>query len=116
MGIHVNSGTPSGMILGGLGHFMAGCTLFRIEVNGVGSHGAMPEKGIDPINIAAHIYLSLPVSYTHLDTPIQQGHTLGFYDEVILFMRNLFSGVLKDNKHLSYGFLTGILRVAKESI
>ena len=31
-------------------------------------------------------------------------------------MRNLFSGVLKDNKHLSYGFLTGILRVAKESI
>ena len=31
-------------------------------------------------------------------------------------MRNLFSGGLKDNKHLSYGFLTGILRVAKESI
>ena len=50
------------------------------------------------------------------DTPIQQGHMRGFYDEVVLFMRNLFSGVLKDNKHLSYGFLTGILRVAKESI
>ena len=31
-------------------------------------------------------------------------------------MRNLFSGGLKDNPHLSYGFLTGILRVAKESI
>lgn len=31
-------------------------------------------------------------------------------------MRNLFSGGLKDNKHLSYGFMTGILRVAKESI
>ena len=50
------------------------------------------------------------------DTPIQQGHNKGFYDEVIGFMRNLFSGGLKDNKHLSYGFLTGILRVAKESI
>ena len=50
------------------------------------------------------------------DTPIQQGHTLEFYDRVILFMRNLFSGGLKDNPHLSYGFLTGILRVAKESI
>lgn len=50
------------------------------------------------------------------DTPIQQGHMRGFYDEVILFMRNLFSGGLKDNRHLSYGFLTGILRVAKESI
>ena len=50
------------------------------------------------------------------DTPIQQGHMKDFYDKVILFMRNLFSGGLKDNKHLSYGFLTGILRVAKESI
>ncbi len=50
------------------------------------------------------------------DTPIQQGHLRGFYDEVVGFMRNLFSGGLKDNPHLSYGFLTGILRVAKESI
>lgn len=50
------------------------------------------------------------------DTPIHQGHVEGFYDKVILFMRNLFSGGLKDNRHLSYGFLTGILRVAKESI
>lgn len=50
------------------------------------------------------------------DTPIQQGYNCNFYDTVILFMRNLFSGGLKDNKHLSYGFLTGILRVAKESI
>ena len=31
-------------------------------------------------------------------------------------MRNLFSGGFKDNQHLSFGFLTGILRVAKESI
>ena len=50
------------------------------------------------------------------DIPIQQGYMKGFYDQVILFMRNLFSGGLKDNRHLSYGFLTGILRVAKESI
>ncbi len=50
------------------------------------------------------------------DIPIQQGHMRGYYDQVILFMRNLFSGGLKDNKHLSYGFLTGILRVAKESV
>ena len=50
------------------------------------------------------------------DTPIQQGHVRGYYDKVIDFMRTLFSGGLKDNPHLSYGFLTGILRVAKESI
>jgi len=50
------------------------------------------------------------------DIPIQQGHMKGFYDDVVSFIRNLFSGGLKDNRHLSYGILTGILRVAKESI
>lgn len=50
------------------------------------------------------------------DTPIQQGHICDFYPKTIHFMRNLFSGGLKDNPHLAFGFLTGILRVAKESI
>lgn len=50
------------------------------------------------------------------DIPIQQGYMRGFYDESVSFMRNFFSGAFKDNEHLSYGFLTGILRVAKESI
>lgn len=50
------------------------------------------------------------------DTPIQQGHTCNFYLEIVNFMRNFFSGGLKDNPHLAFGFLTGILRVAKESI
>ena len=50
------------------------------------------------------------------DTPIQQGYMKGFYEPLVSFMRNFFSAGLKDNRHLAYGFLTGILRVAKESI
>lgn len=50
------------------------------------------------------------------DTPIQEGYAKDFYDEIIGFMRNFFSGAFKDNKNLSYGFLTGILRIAQESI
>ena len=50
------------------------------------------------------------------DTPIQQGHMRDFYSDIVNFMRNFFSGGLKDNGNLAYGFLTGILRVAKESI
>ncbi|MBP3611513.1 MAG: AAA family ATPase [Lachnospiraceae bacterium] len=50
------------------------------------------------------------------DTPIQQGYVMGYYDKVVGFMRTLFSGGFKDNPHLSFGFMTGILRVAKESI
>lgn len=50
------------------------------------------------------------------DTPIQEGYSKDFYDEIIGFMRNFFSGAFKDNKNLSFGFLTGILRIAQESI
>lgn len=50
------------------------------------------------------------------DIPIQQGYISGFYDEIIMFMRNLFSAGLKDSKDLSFGFMTGILKVSKESI
>lgn len=57
--LHVHSGTPSGLVLCGRGTFMAGCTIFRVTAEGTGCHGAMPETGVDPINIAAHIYLAL---------------------------------------------------------
>ena len=50
------------------------------------------------------------------DTPVQEGYSKQFYDEIIGFMRIFFSGAFKDNKYLSYGFLTGILRIAQESI
>lgn len=32
---------------------------FRITINGKGSHGAYPQKSIDPINVAVHVYLAL---------------------------------------------------------
>jgi hypothetical protein len=50
------------------------------------------------------------------DTPIHAGHEYGYYEEIVVFMRNLLSGALKDNVDLEKGVLTGILRIAKESI
>ena len=50
------------------------------------------------------------------DTPVQEGYSKDFYEEIVGFMRNFFSSAFKDNKNLSYGFLTGILRIAQESI
>ena len=64
----------------------------------------------------AHYAVAPIIIIDEYDTPIQQGYSLGYYDKVISFMRNLFSGGLKDNSHLSFGLMTGILRVAKESI
>ncbi|OQA73135.1 MAG: putative AAA-ATPase [bacterium ADurb.Bin243] len=48
--------------------------------------------------------------------PIQAGYVNGYYGEIIEFMRNLLSGALKGNNYLEKSVLTGILRVAKESI
>src|SRR6056297_2740017 len=50
------------------------------------------------------------------DVPIQSGWSYGYYEDVIDFMRGLLSGALKDNSFLFKGVLTGIYRVAKESI
>ena len=63
-----------------------------------------------------HYNQSAVIIIDEYDTPIQQGYTGGYYEQIIGFMRNLLSGAFKDNSNLAYGFLTGILRVAKESI
>lgn len=66
--------------------------------------------------LAAHYGKAPIIIIDEYDTPIQEGYSKDFYDEIIGFMRNFFSGAFKDNKNLSYGFLTGILRIAQESI
>ncbi len=64
MACHVHSGTPSNMVLCGLGTSIGGCYRFRIVVKGTGCHGAMPETGVDPINIAVNIYTNLQTILT----------------------------------------------------
>ena len=66
--------------------------------------------------LARHYGKAPVIIIDEYDTPIQEGYSKDFYDEIIGFMRNFFSGAFKDNKNLSYGFLTGILRIAQESI
>jgi hypothetical protein len=51
------------------------------------------------------------------DAPVHAGFTYGYYDDVINFMRNFLSGGLKDtDQYLEKGIVTGIMRIAKESI
>ena len=66
--------------------------------------------------LAVHYGKAPIIIIDEYDTPIQEGYSKDFYDEIIGFMRNFFSGAFKDNRNLSYGFLTGILRIAQESI
>lgn len=50
------------------------------------------------------------------DIPVQEAFFNNYYNQAINYLRNLLSGALKDNPYLEKGILTGILRVAKESI
>jgi hypothetical protein len=50
------------------------------------------------------------------DTPIHTGFSSGYYERVVEFFRAFLGAGLKDNPHLWKGVLTGILRVARESI
>lgn len=66
--------------------------------------------------LAAHYKKAPIIIIDEYDTLIQEEYSGDFYNEIIGFMRNFFSGAFKDNRNLSYGFLTGILRVTQESI
>lgn len=50
------------------------------------------------------------------DAPIQQAWSEDFYEDCIVFMRQFLSSALKSNPDLDFAILTGVLRVAKESI
>ena len=50
------------------------------------------------------------------DTPINEGHANGYYEEVMELFRPILSSSLKGNDSLKMGVLTGVLRVAKESL
>ena len=50
------------------------------------------------------------------DVPLQSAYNNGYYDEMVDFLRSVFSSALKTNDALERGILTGCLRIAKESI
>lgn len=50
------------------------------------------------------------------DVPLQSAYINGYYDEMVNFLRNVFSSALKTNGALEKGVMTGCLRIAKESI
>lgn len=50
------------------------------------------------------------------DTPLQDAYVYGYWDELVLFMRDLFNSTFKTNPYLERAIMTGITRISKESI
>ena len=50
------------------------------------------------------------------DVPLAKAHEQGYYDQMVLLIRNLFEQTLKSNSSLQFAILTGCMRISKESI
>ena len=59
IGTIIDKAIPSGTFIICPGPIMAFFDRFVIKINGRGCHGSTPEKGVDPINIAAHVVFGL---------------------------------------------------------
>ncbi|MGL4425740.1 MAG: AAA family ATPase, partial [Cetobacterium sp.] len=72
------------------------------------------------LNLSEHLYekyrKKVIVLIDEYDTPLVTAHSQGYYNEAIFFFRNFLSAALKGNPYLEFSVLTGILRIAKESI
>lgn len=50
------------------------------------------------------------------DVPLAKAFERGYYDRMVLFLRNMFEHALKTNDSLKFSVLTGCMRISKESI
>ncbi|MDY3920140.1 MAG: AAA family ATPase [Candidatus Limivivens sp.] len=66
--------------------------------------------------LAKHYGEKVIVLIDEYDVPLAKANENGYYDEMVLLVRNLFENALKTNDSLKFAVLTGCLRVAKESI
>lgn len=66
------------------------------------SHMLRLDYGVAPI-----------VTIDEYDVPLLMGRAHGYYDKVVSFMDILLSSGLKDNSHLAYGFLSGVMSIAR---
>ena len=66
--------------------------------------------------LEVHYEQQVVVLIDEYDVPMAKAHENGYYDEMVLLLRNMFGNVLKTNSSLAFAVLTGCLRIAKESI
>ena len=76
---------------------------------------AVSLKGLTLL-LEKHYHQKVVVLIDEYDVPLAKAYENGYYDEMILLIRNLFGNVLKTNDSLAFAVLTGCLRIAKESI
>ena len=63
-----------------------------------------------------HYHQKVIILIDEYDVPLQSAYQNNYYDEMVDFLRSVFSSSLKTNDALEKGIMTGCLRISKESI
>lgn len=66
--------------------------------------------------LAKHHSCQVILLIDEYDVPLAKAFERGYYDEMVLFIRNMFEQALKTNDSLKFAVLTGCMRISKESI
>lgn len=106
LALHVGTTLGRNIICIRKGPLMSSCNGFKITIQGKGTHGALPEAGIDPINIGAHICLALQEIVSR-ETPLAHGALL----TIGLFQGGSAPNIIPDTVELQ-----GTIRTFNEDI
>ena len=66
--------------------------------------------------LCTHYSSKVIILIDEYDVPLQSAYQYNYYDEMVEFLRSVFSSALKTNDALEKGIMTGCLRISKESI
>ena len=69
-GLHNWPGYPAGALAVSPGPVMAGGSIFKITIRGVGSHAALPHRGVDPMPVACQLVQALQTLISRNKRPI----------------------------------------------
>ncbi|MBT8447505.1 MAG: amidohydrolase [Gammaproteobacteria bacterium] len=118
LALHVSSSLPSGQILMQPGLTFSSSDSLDIIVHGVGTHGASPHQGKDPIVIASQIVLALQTLVAREISPLRPGVvTVGAFHSgtkhnIISDRAELQLTVRSDDDETRAALLEGIERIA----
>ena len=119
LAFHVASGVPTGKLVADMGSPMSGADTVDIIVHGVGSHGASPHRGIDPVVLGSEIVLALQTIVSRELAPREAGViTVGSFHagtkhNIISDVAHLQLTVRNDNFETREVLLNGIRRIAE---
>jgi len=95
--------------------------LIYVDTTGQGVYAMSDATLMGSLNILSallekHYGSKVVILIDEYDVPLAKANEQGYYDQMIVLIRNMFEQALKTNSSLQFAVLTGCLRVSKESI